>query len=505
MKHIQKIVSLLLVLALSASLLLALVSCGSSEEIDELKNKINTLTDSVKTLTDNVTALGGDVSGLSGDISKVTGDVGTVSGNVSGLSSDLSKVNGSVGAISEGLSSLNKDLTNLSDKVSALEGNVKDVAGAQDKLEEGLGAISSALEPAPEEPVPPLAFDYGEECYEKIKYIDAVLHDRDAFHGENFALTVKWIKWNLMQAGYAEDEIVEQDFTINRYTKTADLATTYSAVKSYTTDGKTYKRSGRTYVEDPEGEYSYVTLTLSNLVVVKKGVSDQQIIIGAHFDGDGTGDNGSGIALNLTTAQKVHDVETPYTLVFIFFNAEEYGCYGSTAYANAMTDEEVAKTLYMINMDSLVCGDYCNLYSGIQDDENKTVLQAGPYYNAIEVAESIGLSFRTNPWTWENPAPGYDAPDYASPSTGDWSDHKGFKYRGIPYLYFEATNWEIPGPYAEYDGYGETYLIGMLMNTKNDYLDYIEKYFPGRILSHISQFSALLNALIMQENVSFAD
>ena len=185
----------------------------------------------------------------------------------------------------------------------------------------------------------------------------------------------------------------------------------------------------------------------------------------------------SGIALALTTAEKIVDMELEYTVTFVFFTAEEYGCHGSTAYANAMTETEIENTLYMINLDSLVCGDYAYIYGGVQDNENKTVTQTQAYDNAMEVAKSLGLSLKSNPWTWEKPAPGYDEPDYASPSTGDWSDHRGFKKMGIPYIYFEATNWEIPGPYEEYDGYGETYLIGMLMNTENDYLEYIEKYF----------------------------
>ncbi len=219
-----------------------------------------------------------------------------------------------------------------------------------------------------------------------------------------------------------------------------------------------------------------------------------------HFDGTGTGDNGSGIALGLITAMKLCKVETEYTLKFVFFSAEEYGCYGSTFYADNMSDEEKANTLYMINMDSLVCGDYCYLYGGVQNDEEKTVTQTEAYDNAMAVAKSLGLEFKSNPWTWDNPAPGYDTPDYASPSTGDWSDHVGFKENGITYLYLEGTNWEIPGPYQEYDGYGETYLIGMLMNTPKDYLSYIEQYFPGRPLHHLTKFSTLLNALLTQSN-----
>ena len=38
----------------------------------------------------------------------------------------------------------------------------------------------------------------------------------------------------------------------------------------------------------------------------------------------------------------------------------------------------------------------------------------------------------------------------------------------------------------------------MLMNTPNDYLEYIEKYFPGRPMAHLEKFSTLLNLLLTQ-------
>ena len=58
----------------------------------------------------------------------------------------------------------------------------------------------------------------------------------------------------------------------------------------------------------------------------------------------------------------------------------------------------------------------------------------------------------------------------------------------------EATNWEIP----DYTGYGETYMVGMIMNTEKDYLEYIEHYFPDRPLKYLTKFSTLLNGLLMQ-------
>ena len=408
------------------------------------------------------------------------------------------------------LNEFSKALENIDAKSVTTENSVKDLSSDIEKLTAKITELQSVIDKMNEKPEEeqivesPLALDYADESYEKIKYIDKVLSDRDCYKGANFKLAEKWILWNLYEAGYSKEEAFKKPFTITNYFKEENLAESLSAVESYElADDNHYSKSGRKYNVDENGAYVKVNVTLNNIVAVKKGTSDEQIIVGAHFDGDGTGDNGSGVALNLTTAQHLYGVETNYTIVFIFFNAEEIGCYGSTAYANSMSEEEIEKTKYMINMDSLVCGDYCNLYGGVQDNENKTVIDTEAYDNAVKVAESLGIKFYTNPWTYETPAPGYETPDYASPSTGDWSDHKGFKNKGIKYLYFEATNWEIPGPYNEYDGYGETYLIGMLMNTKNDYLEYIETYFPGRIQSHLKKFSALLNALLLQTELDF--
>lgn len=69
---------------------------------------------------------------------------------------------------------------------------------------------------------------------------------------------------------------------------------------------------------------------------------------------------------------------------------------------------------------------------------------------------------------------------------------KNIYFQGITYLYMKATNREIP----DYTGYGETYMVGMIMNTENDNLAYIEHYFPDRPLNHITKFSALLNGLL---------
>jgi hypothetical protein len=401
--------------------------------------------------------------------------------------------------------STSEQVTDVTEKLDAVTDKADDLASQVDDLTEKLDGLTDSLFPDVE--ASPLADNYAEEAYEKLVYIDAVLKDRDCVAGDKFKLAQKWITFNLMEAGYKENvDIIKQDATMTKYVaiqeNASDYAAMFPAVDSFDISEETYVRQGWSYVAATEGEGTHVKVTLHtpNIIVKKQGNSDKKIIVGAHYDGDGSGDNGSSVALALTTAQKLFDVETEYTIEFVFFTAEEYGMYGSTAYVANMTEEDIANTLYMINMDSLVCGDYCYLYGGVQDDENQTVTDTEAYDNAMAIAAEAGLDFKSNPWTWDNPAPGYDVPDYASPSTGDWSDHAPFKNAGIKYIYFEATNWDIPGPYAEYDGYGETYLIGMLMNTPNDYLEYIETYFPGRPMAHLTQFSTLLNLLLTQSD-----
>ena len=399
---------------------------------------------------------------------------------------------------------------NTTDQLGALEEKSNGIVTSIEDLENQILALqnendylSSMLEKLgnhllPEEvPEGQLASNYGQEAYEKLVYLDKNAKDRDFIYGDKFEFCQKWITWELMKAGYSEDDVVYQNFDYTTYVAKANVA---EITADYDTDGKEYARSGRQYVEVEAGTGTHVKATIhtANLIVTHPGKTDKQIIVGAHYDGDGSGDNLSSVALAVTTLQHLKNVETEYTIKFVFFSAEEYGLYGSKHYANNMSEEEIANTLYMINMDSLGCGDYTYIYGGVADDDAKTVTKTEAFDNALAISQELGLDIKTNPWTYDNPTPGFDTPLYAAPSTGDWSDHAPFKNKGITYLYFEATNWEIPGPYDEYDGYGETYLVGMIMNTPKDYLEYIETYFPGRPLSHLTTFSTLLNALITQ-------
>lgn len=270
---------------------------------------------------------------------------------------------------------------------------------------------------------------YGEYAYSVLQYLDQNLTKRIA-GTEQEVKAAKYLKTQLESFGY---EVEVQDFS--------------------------YKRKDVTY-------------NSQNIIATKKGTSTKEVIIGAHYDSVGThgvDDNGSGTVVNLETAKRLANKETPYTVKFVFFGAEEVGLKGSAAYANAMTDEEVANTLYMVNMDSMLAGTYRYVYSGNYNKDTDKVNDAWPAYQALKLSDALQTGMRLNDTKLNL--------DYKTPSTGNWSDHANFRNK-MPYLYFEAVNWEMPddpdNPEGGSSGAYETERGEVMHDPDRDNLEFIE-------------------------------
>ena len=339
-------------------------------------------------------------------------------------------------------------------------------------------------------------YDFSEQAQAYMEYMGTNLTNRNAVpegtevpEGNTHQETVDWILSELKNAGYTDEDITCE-------------------VESVTT---------------PWG----MTIPVQNIIVKVTGADPaKQIIIGAHYDGDGVGDNASGAALLLANCCGLKNEVPACNVQYVFFDAEEMGLVGASHHAASLTEEEAASTLFMLNMDSLAFGDYANIYGGVQNEDG-TVTETSAYDLAVEKAKALGINVMTtadldgyyaangagpeiaentlytNPWTPANPAPANG--DYFSPATGDWSDHADYKYLGIPYVYFEATNWYAAGDGGEdaYTGYFETTdttlgYDGMFMNTEFDTLENLNSFFPGRSLAHFQVFSPLLSALILE-------
>ncbi len=348
-------------------------------------------------------------------------------------------------------------------------------------------------------------YDFTEQALGYLTTIGERFPCRDLLddQGQHDAF-VDWLVSELVACGYPEDQIEEQRFEIEG-------------------------------VGGMQGR---------NIVLTVPGTSPVgQVVVGAHYDGSGIGDNGSGAALLLATAAGLVDETPQLTIKYVFFDGEEEGMLGSAHFAELMTPEEVAATAYMVNLDSLAFGDFCHVYGGVYGDDygmgDIALVEGEPlgeprqtegYDFAADVAEDLGIEvlrtaqldglyeqrgqgmdvsegeglLLTNPWTDAHPAPeNMVAP---SPATIGASDHVPFAARGIPYIYFEATNWWAEGAYSyyAYTGYVETYDTslgdgGMFMNTEFDTPEELERLFPGRAGEHYRLYSPLLSALLLVE------
>ena len=236
------------------------------------------------------------------------------------------------------------------------------------------------------------------------------------------------------------------------------------------------------------------------MIAEKPGDSSKVIIVGAHFDtapvpGDkGADDNGSGLATMLEIAQRIAYVPTHYTIRFITFGAEEAGDLGSAYYVSQMSDAEIQNTVEMIVMDSLVAGDIAYIH-GAGDNrapfdlglDDATLQDPTSYMRdwALDWANDHGYPLQIQ--TGLNPA--YPA-GVTDPTFSDSGD---FAAKGIPYVYFEATNWAL----GDLDGYTQVALSaavpnGEIWHTHLDNLSSIDRLFPGRVNSNLETFSATL-------------
>jgi hypothetical protein len=166
-----------------------------------------------------------------------------------------------------------------------------------------------------------------------------------------------------------------------------------------------------------------------NVVAVKPGTvyPDIQLILCCHYDGvpqsPAANDNGSGTAAVLELARVLKDSTFEITVVFIAFDAEEWGLFGSMHYANEAADRG-DKILTVFNMDMIAHEanyDLAELYNG----------NASRYTQSwIDIAQPLaGI---------------YGVSDVNSSG----SDHYPFTQRGYDALflaeYYFSTYWHTP-------------------------------------------------------------
>jgi hypothetical protein len=256
-----------------------------------------------------------------------------------------------------------------------------------------------------------------------------------------------------------------------------DVQTQQYIVNAFSAAGYSAEIQPLTAFDEWEEEY----VDTANVVAIKPGQSPRQIIVGAHYDssdeGRGSDDNASGVSVLLAAAELIRDADPPYTIVFVAFGAEEAGFLGSTAFVGEMDADEIANTLLFVNMDSLAAGNVTYVY-GDNDDGDAArdwLLEwAGDNGYPLETIEDANLS-------------------QDGEATADYGP---FQDAGIPWIYFEATDWNLGDEdgYTQVDPrYGKD---GAIIHTEYDHLTYLDETFPGRVDAHLDLYVAVLYQLL---------
>lgn len=199
----------------------------------------------------------------------------------------------------------------------------------------------------------------------------------------------------------------------------------------------------------------------ANLVATKQGQSDEVIIVGAHYDSgdeaDGADDNGSGVGVMLAAAEAVASVETPYTIQFVAFGAEEADgdMFGSAHFVGELDAQTRDSIVAMVNIDSVSIGDIAYVYGDAEALLDWT----------RRAADAAGNSLDTVPVA----------------SLHSDADYVAFQAAGIPFIYFEATNWRL----GDQDGFTQVDPRhgdrGAIIHTRFDTMTYLDETFPGRV------------------------
>lgn len=209
------------------------------------------------------------------------------------------------------------------------------------------------------------------------------------------------------------------------------------------------------------GMFKDQELTSNNVVVTQKGTTDKTLYVGAHYDSavayadysklQALDDNASGSGVLAELTKNLSGIELEHNVEFIGFGAEEGGLNGSKAFAGALTDTEKANALGMVNLDSLITGDFMYAHSGrnsYDKDGNAVPENTTLRDNAHRIAKELGIELKMNPGLI---AEGETKP-YRPAGVGCCSDQDSFD--GIMQVVgFEATNWEIGD---DLDGYTQT-------------------------------------------------
>lgn len=212
-----------------------------------------------------------------------------------------------------------------------------------------------------------------------------------------------------------------------------------------------------------------------NVILTVPGQSEQVIVVGAHYDGfqyPGAADNASGVALLLESARRMLHQDNYYTIVYVFFGAEETGLMGAHFYLNSLTGEQRDRIAFMVNADALFEGPYL-LYAAGHGRENEPPQVSAISRRVDDIADELRRQ--------------YDLELIAFPEGIFWnSDNLPFLQEGYTVIVLAGLteareNMFQPG----------------LLHSERDCLHYINEAWPGMAQRAMRTYSIFLERILL--------
>ncbi len=191
-------------------------------------------------------------------------------------------------------------------------------------------------------------------------------------------------------------------------------------------DAMYIKRRGGAALLEIGSTSSSENVTSRNGVGLKRGGSNEEIIVCGHIDSwfsEGAVDNGSGIAMLVELARLTQAYRLPRNVRFVTFGSEELGLHGSKAYARAHAD--LSNVVCVLNLDC----------SAVREGTLTVTTNENTRFRAF--MEEVKKEIRTDFYLYDE--------------ITRYSDHYTFREKGVPCAAFLSRSPSYGFAHTDYD------------------------------------------------------
>ena len=274
--------------------------------------------------------------------------------------------------------------------------------------------------------------DYGDTVFAQMKYLAENYPDRTmATQGEIDAS--RYLANTLRDLGYegvefGEDEAGLQSFTLDytRYDGTSkSKATAYNVVFTKKSENSKGEILLSAQYDNLYGEGRNTSANDST----NTQMTDQD---DGAWKADGSYESGSAIAVMLTLAQLLSDVDCGYDITFAFFTGGSYYWQGAYYYASHLKNAQIENIRLMLNFSMLGGGDNLYMYAREKStDYGAYLTDVGAGLTQLpKNKNATSLILETDPL-------------YAFSHIGIVGNHYYFMNRGVPTANYLSLNWSL--------------------------------------------------------------